>query len=289
MTRPRRTLLYVPGDDRHKVQKAATLGADCVCLDMEDGVALSRRATARSLVAESLASLDFGRSERLARINPVGSGMEADDLAAVLPARPDGIVVPKVTEPEHVRWVSRRIAEWDAASPIRLQVIVESARALVNLKEIASADPRLDGLIFGAEDLAADVGATRTREGREMDYARGAILTCAAAFGLQAIDMVYLDFHDDEGLEREARLGAQLGYSGKQAIHPRQIEPIHRAFTPSDDEVARAHAIVEAYAAHAGQGAGAFVLDGKMVDMPVVKAAERLLARAANVDQFNHR
>jgi citrate lyase beta subunit len=254
-----------------------------VCLDLEDGVALSRRAEARAGVAEAFTALDFGESERLARINPVGSGMEAADLAAVLPARPDGLVVPKVAGPEQVRWVSRRITEFDPASPIRLLILIESALALVNLKEIASADRRVDALIFGAEDLAADIGASRTPDAREMDYARGAVVAHAAAFGLQAIDMVYVNFQDTEGLAREALQGAQRGYSGKQAIHPSQIEPIHRAFTPSDEEVAHARRVVEAYASHAGQGTGAFALDGKMVDMPVVKAAERLLARARTV------
>ena len=280
MTRPRRVLLYVPGDDRHKAQKAAGLGADCVCLDLEDGVALNRRAEARVAVAESLQTLDFGKSERLARINPVGSGMAADDLAAILPARPDGLVVPKVTGPEDVQWVSQRIAEFDPASPMRLIVIIESARALVNLREIAAADPRLDALIFGAEDLSADMGLTRTPEARELDYARGAVVAHAVAFGLQAIDMVCVNFQDVEAVGREAREGAQRGFSGKQAIHPRQIEPIQSAFTPGAAEVEHARRIVEAYAAHAAAGTGAFALDGKMVDMPVVKAAERVLARA---------
>jgi citrate lyase beta subunit len=280
MTRPRRALLYVPGDDRRKAQKAAGLGADCVCLDLEDGVALNRRAEARAAVAETLLALDFGGAERLVRINPVASGMAEADLAAILPARPDGLVVPKVTGPEDLQWVSQRIAEFDPAARISLIALIESARALVNLRDIAAADPRLDALIFGAEDLSADMGLTRTPEARELDYARGAVVAHAAAFGLQAIDMVCVDFQDIETVAREAREGAQRGFSGKQAIHPSQIEPIQTAFTPTEAEVAHARRIVEAFAAHTGAGTGAFALDGKMVDMPVVRAAERLLARA---------
>ena len=281
MTRSRRALLYVPGDDQHKVEKALTLDGDCICLDLEDGVALNRKGEARRAVAQALGSANFGRAERLARINPIGSGLESDDLAAILPARPDGIVVPKVDSALQVQWVSRQIAGWDTASPLRLMILIESARAVLNLREIAESDERLDALIFGAEDLAADIGATRTHAGSEVFYARSAVVLHAAACGLQAIDMVCVEFNDTQSLYREAREGAQMGYSGKQAIHPQQIGPIQRAFTPSAEEIARARRIIEAHAAHQAAGAGAFALDGKMVDMPVVKAAERVLARWA--------
>lgn len=274
---PRRALLYVPGDDRRKIEKAASLNADSVCLDLEDGVALNRKAEARATVAATLPALSFGRTERLVRLNPIGSGLEADDLAAALAAAPDALVIPKVESAEQLQWVSSRLP---TGSPLRLLAMIETARGLVNLNAIAAADPRLDALIFGAEDYAASVGATRTPEGREVLYARSAVVAYAAAFGLQAIDMVFVDFRDGEGLAREAAEGAQLGYSGKQAIHPNQIGPIHAAFTPSDDEIARARRIVEADAAHQAEGTGAFALDGKMVDMPIVRAARLVLAKA---------
>ncbi len=274
---PRRALLYVPGDDRRKIEKAASLNADSVCLDLEDGVALNRKAEARATVAAALPALSFGRSERLVRLNPIGSGLEADDLAAALAAAPDALVIPKVESAEQLQWVSSRLP---TGSPLRLLAMIETARGLVNLNAIAAADPRLDALIFGAEDYAASVGATRTPEGREVLYARSAVVAYAAAFGLQAIDMVFVDFRDGEGLAREAAEGAQLGYSSKQAIHPNQIGPLHTAFTPSDDEIARARRIVEADAAHQAEGTGAFALDGKMVDMPIVRAARLVLAKA---------
>jgi len=169
MLRSRRALLYVPGDDLHKVEKAAGLGADCVCLDIEDGVALNRKAEARAAIVDVLTRVDFGRSERLVRINPVGSGLENDDLAAVLPAHPDGIVIPKVGSPGQVQWVSAQLGRaekvygWEPGGIILL-ALIESARGVVNVKEIAGSDPRLQGLIFGAEDLAGDIGAVRTRE-----------------------------------------------------------------------------------------------------------------------------
>ena len=152
--------------------------------------------------------------------------------------------------------------------------------AVVNLKEIAGSDPRLQALIFGAEDLAGDIGAVRTRPGWEIFYARSAVVTHAAAFGLQAIDMVFMDIHDIDGLREELVQGAQMAYSGKQIIHPNQVGPVQEAFTPSDEAIRQALRVVEAAAAHQQAGEGAFALDGKMVDAPVVKTAEWVLARA---------
>lgn len=281
----RRALLYVPGNETRKVEKAVTLGADSVCLDLEDGVAWNRKGEARPIVANALRELNFGTSEKLARINAVGTGLEADDLARVVAARPDGIVIPKVSGAEAVRWVSERVSELERANGIEQGAIaligmIENARGVVNLAAIASADPRLEALIFGAEDFAADVGATRTLEGVEVLYARSAIVTTCAAFGLQAIDLLYLDFRDAEGLQAEARRGAQLGYAGMQVIHPNQVPVVQEAFTPGDAAIAEAQRIVEAAREQLAAGRGAFALDNKMVDMPIIKAAERVLVRA---------
>ncbi len=283
--RARRALLYVPGSDTRKMTKAAGLGADSVCLDLEDGVAPNQKVPARSLVAKALRSLDFGKSEKLARINAIGSGFEADDLDAIVPARPDGIVIPKVNDADQVRGVSEQIKNLEAANgipegAIALIGMIENARGVLNLAQIASADARLQALIFGAEDYAADVGAIRTREGIEVLYARSAVVTACAAFGLQAIDLLFLDFHNSEGLRVEAQRGAQLGYSGMQVIHPNQVPIVQEVFTPNDSAIAEAQRIVDAAAENLAQGRGAFALDGKMVDMPIIKAAERVLARA---------
>ncbi len=283
--RARRALLYMPGDDERKIRKATTLDVDCVCLDMEDGVALSRKAEARATIPATLRELSFGRAERLVRINPVGSGLEADDIRAGLTVRPDGIVIPKVEDADAIRWASDRITSaerangWPAGGII-LIVMVETAAGIVNLREIASADPRLQALIFGAEDLAGDIGAIRTPAAWEVFYARSAVVTHAAAFGLQAIDMVYIDYHDTEGLVAEAMQASQMGYAGKQVIHPNQIDPVQAAFTPDDAAVSHALRVMNAMREHQLAGRGAFSLDGKMIDMPLVKAAARVLARA---------
>jgi citrate lyase beta subunit len=281
----RRALLYMPGDDLRKIYKATTVGVDSICMDLEDGVAAIRKAEARAVISNALKSLEFGKSERLARINPVKSGLEGEDLLGVLPARPDGIVIPKVEDGKQVRWVSQQIAAveqkygWPIGE-ICLIVIIESARAIVNLPDIAGSDARLQALIFGAEDFATDIGASRTREGWEVFFARSAVVTHAAAYGLQAIDMVFVDFRDSQGLSKEALQGAQMGFAGKQIIHPDQVDPVQEAFSPGEEAIAHALRIVEASASHQKAGLGAFALDGKMVDAPVVKAAEQVLARA---------
>ena len=282
----RRALLYVPGDDRHKIEKALTLGVDCICLDMEDGVAPTRKLAARKTIMAALQELEFGSSEKLVRINPAGSGLEDEELAAILPARPDGIALPKVESAGQVDRVNERIESIELASDwplgsIRMVVDVETALGILNLKEIAS-HPRLDAIIFGAEDFAVSIGATRTPHAWEVFLARSAVEIAAAANGLQAIDMVSIDFKDVENLQREALFGAQLGYSGKQIIHPNQVEPVQQAFTPDQAAIDHARRIVDEFEASLADGRGAFALDGaKMIDMPLVKAAQAVLLRAA--------
>jgi citrate lyase beta subunit len=283
--RARRALLYMPGHDRHKIEKALTLSVDCICMDIEDGVAPNRKAEARQGIAAALRELDFGSSEKLARLNAPGSGLETEDIQAVLPFRPDGVVLPKTESLEQVQWASEKIEAAELAcgwplGSIRLLAGVETPRAILNLKDIAS-HPRLDALIFGGEDFAASLGATRTPDALELLYARSAVVTACAAYGLQAIDMVSVNFKDLEPLGREARFGAQLGYTGKQVIHPNQVAPVQEAFTPDQAAIESARRLVQAFQVHQAQGHAAFAMDGRMIDMPLVKAAEGILARAA--------
>jgi citrate lyase subunit beta-like protein len=280
----RRALLYLPGDNWKMITKSITLGVDCICMDMEDGTAINRKAEARATIAKALQELDFGKSEKLARINSVGSGWEKDDIDAVLPYRPDGIVIPKLESLDQIKWGSEIIeaAElkhgWPVNS-IRMLVGVETAKGILNLKEIAS-HPRLDGIIFGGEDFAASIGATRTPDAIELLYARQAVVTACAAYDLQAIDIVTIDFKNLDIVRAEAEFGAQLGYSGKQIIHPAQVEPVQSAFTPDDNAIALARRIIEAFEASQKEGKGAFALDGKMIDMPLLKNAQKVLDRA---------
>ncbi len=281
----RRALLYMPGDDRRKIEKSTTLGVDCICMDMEDGVAVSRKAEARAIIAEAMKELDFGKSERCIRINSIGSGLESFDLIAALATNPDTIVVPKVESADQVKWASDHIESYELSSgrkvgSVRLMVGVETAKGILNLRRIASADRRLEAIIFGAEDYAASIGARRTMVGTEVLYDRQAVITAGVAPDLQPIDMVFIDFKDKEGLRLEAEQGAGWGFSGKQVIHPNQVPIVQKAFTPSDEEVRYAKRVVDTFDASQREGRGAYALDGKMVDMPLLKNARKVLDRA---------
>jgi len=274
----------MPGDDWKKITKSLTLGVDSICMDMEDGVAINRKTEARATIVKALQELDFGKSEKLARINSVGSGWEKDDIDAVLPYHPDGIVIPKIESFDQIEWGSKIIESaelkygWPANS-VRILVGVETAKGILNLKEIAT-HPRLDAMIFGGEDFAASIGATRTPEATELLYAREAVVTACAAYDLQAIDIVTIDFKNLDILRVESEFGARLGYSGKQIIHPAQVEPVQSAFTPSDEAITYAKRVVDAFEASQKEGKGAFALDGKMIDMPLLKNAQKVLDRA---------
>jgi len=285
MTHIRRSVLFMPGDSLRKITKATQLDVDSIVMDLEDSVTLNNKAEARRTVSEALQTLDFGRSERLVRLNAADTGLLHNDVAGTIEARPDGYVLPKVETAEQAQSVSRLLSEaeqsrgWEKGSA-RLLVIIETALGVMNVKEIARASPRIEALMFGAEDLAGDIGAKRTRASWEVFYARSAVVTAAAAYGLQAIDMVLIDLADLERLEEECIFARQLGYEGKMAIHPRQVEVINRVFAPSPEEIEEARRLMQAHNRHQAAGSGVFTLDGKMVDMPMVKMAERVLSKA---------
>jgi len=271
-----RSLLFVPGDRPDRMEKALGLGADALILDLEDSVATSRKGEARAAVAEFL-----GRRERptplLVRINPIDGPYASDDLAALRDSHPDGLVLPKA---EGVATV-RALSSWTGA-PI-LPIATETPAALFELGSYREVADRLLGLTWGAEDLPAAIGATTAREvdGRytaPIETVRSLALFAAHAARVPAIETVYPDFRDLDGLAAYAARGARDGFTGMMAIHPDQIAVINRAFTPSDAEIASARAIVQAFAAQ--PDAGVLAVDGKMVDAPHLAQARRLLERA---------
>jgi citrate lyase beta subunit len=285
--RIRRAMLFMPGDDRRKVEKGAALNVDSVILDLEDGVALSNKVSARGAVLSALREVQFGRSERVVRTNAPTSDLWEDDIRATIDGKPDAYLVPKIESARQVQQISallsheERARGWDEGA-IPLLIMIETALGVVNLREIAASDPRLAALVFGGEDLAGSLGATRTPEGWEIFYGRSAVVTHAKAFGLQAIDGIFTDFTED-ALPRllvDTEQALMMGFDGKTAIHPRHIEPIQQVFTPTAEQIAAAQRVVDAHHQHQRSGAGAFALDGKMVDMPVVRQAEQVIARA---------
>lgn len=285
--RLRRALLFMPGDSRRKIEKAAALGVDTIIMDLEDGVAHSQKQAARETINAALRELHFGSSERLIRANPVvDDGLWEDDLRATILAEPHGYVLPKVEDPAQIRKAANLLTALEIAhdlpqGSVKLIAILETALGIVNLREIAGCgESRLAALIFGAEDLTGDLGGVRTADGHEVAYARAAVVLHAKAFGLGAVDTLHTDIRDTEGLIRETQFAIQMGYTGKLAIHPDQVAPIQNAFAPTPDQLAAALRLIRAYDAQQAAGAGVFVLDGRMVDMPMVRAAQAVIARA---------
>ncbi len=220
----RRSLLFVPGDSLRKIEKALTLDVDAVILDLEDGVALGQKAAARTTVAQALAMLDFGQRERIVRVNALESELVEEELLATVEGRPDAYLLPKVEQPDALRDVDEFLEEAEARQgwphrSIRLLAMIETALGVMNLREICSATPRLDALVFGAEDYAASTGALRTREGWEVFHARSALVAAAGAYNLQAIDCVFVDYQDLEGLAADCRFARRAGIHGQNA-HP---------------------------------------------------------------------
>jgi len=282
-----RSLLFVPGDSEKKLAKAQASGADVLIADLEDSVAAERKPAAREITRAFLAA-SAGAVRRFVRVNPLGSGLILADLAAVVGARPDGIVLPKAEGGEDIARLGHYLAALEAREGLPegaiaiLPIATETAGAIFALASYAGSSPRLCGVTWGCEDLAAAVGAADNRgaDGAYLppfELARSLCLFAAAAAGVAAVDTVFTDFRDEAGLEREARAAERCGFTAKMAIHPAQVGAINRAFTPDAAAVAWARKVVAAFAAN--PTAGVIGLDGKMLDRPHLRAAERVLAR----------
>jgi citrate lyase subunit beta-like protein len=297
--RPRRSLFSCPGADERKIFKAQSLGVDALVLDLEDGVAMDRKDDARDLVVATLhdTNMDFGNSELCVRINALTDTCDRRtkelallDLQAILPCpRLETIVIPKVESPHDVLFVSRLIDMTPECRDrdIRLVAAIESARGMMNLRDIASvgmtaldtSSNRLDALVFASEDYCADMEAIRTAKATELLYARSQIVLTAKAYGLQAIDMVHIQYKDLDDLARECHDGRALGFTGKQAIHPMQISTIHTSFSPSVSDLDFASRVIQEYNDTTSKGGGATVVDGIVVDAPVYKWALKVIQR----------
>lgn len=276
-----RSLLFVPGDDAKKLSKSLLSAADAVIFDLEDSVAAARKDEARAIIQDALKQETSKR--RFVRLNPFETGRLPDDLAAALAGNPDGVVLPKASGARAVARLARLMEQAGAPAACSIIAIVSETPAAVQaLSRDNWRHHRLEGLMWGAEDLAAELGASRNRvQGRPTQpfrLARNLTLMAAKAAGVLAIDTVYADFRDAAGLADEATEAAEDGFDLKAAIHPAQLEPINRSFTPSDTALAWAEKVVAIMSE--GSATGVASLDGQMLDQPHLKQALRLLARA---------
>jgi citrate lyase subunit beta/citryl-CoA lyase len=284
-----RSLIFVPGIRENMIEKARGFEADVIVVDLEDSVPPAEKEQARKIVRKAVPRLAaLGHSVHV-RVNPVGSGLARDDLAAVVCAGLSGVNLPKVESTQDIRDIDVIIREQElehGVKPGTLALIpaIESARGVLRCEEICRASTRLTAITFGADDYTADLGVHRTREGRELDYARQVMAVCARAADILALDTPFADFQDEEGLTRESEWVRSLGFKGKYLIHPGQIGPVNRVFRPSEEEVAYARRVVEAFEEAVARGHGALQVDGRMVDAPVAKRARALIELAGAIE-----
>ena len=281
----RRTALYIPGNDPSMLLNSGIFGADSVVLDLEDAVSITEKDAARILVRNTLAYVDFRGAEVVVRINALSTPYGLDDLKSVVSPRLDAIRLPKCEYAQDVITVSEILDQMETEKgmekgKIKIMPLIESALGSYNAVEIACADSRVSAINFGGEDYTADIAAQRTRDGMELLDIRMKILLAARIAHIDALDTVFGNVNDEEGLLAETSLIKQLGFDGKSIIHPRQIKTIHKVFTPTEKEIAKARRIVQALEEAEKKKSGVVALDGRMIDAPVVAKARRVIAFA---------
>ncbi len=281
--RLRRSCLYMPGSNARALEKARELSADVLIFDLEDAVAPDAKDMARAQVAEAVAAGGYGRREIVVRVNPLNSDWGMADLAKILPAGPDAVLMPKVASAEAVASLDATMA--GAAGDMQLWVMIETPAAILNLRDIAMAaeGTRLSALVVGANDLAKETGAELTADRAAFTAALSMTVMAARMAGLAALDGVFNDIGDADGLAKECRQGRMLGFDGKTLIHPSQLEECNRVFSPEAEEIARAEAVIAAFALPENAGKGAIRVDGRMTERLHLAQAEALVARARTI------
>jgi citrate lyase subunit beta/citryl-CoA lyase len=279
-------MLYIPGDSPGMIQNAEVFGADSILLDLEDSIAESAKDSARKMVSAFLADFDFGKLFVTVRVNSPDTPYFGKDLRDIIPCRPGAVRIPKCGKPADITEASSLMSkiEWENEIPrgsVKIHAMIETALGVENAYLIARASRRISALTLGGQDLTADMFARKTREGRELFYARSRVVVAARAAKVMAFDTVWTDIGDPEGLFAETKEIVDLGFDGKAAIHPSQIEIIHKAFRPDEKDVIRAKRIVEAAEKARNEGKGVISVDGRMVDAPVVARAQRIVGMAS--------
>lgn len=278
----RRTMLYIPGNNPAMIQHAGVYGADGLLLDLEDAVATNQKDAARILVKNMIETMDFYGAELTVRVNALDTPYGQADLEAIVPLQPDAIRVPKVSTPDDILQVIARVEAIEDRlglphDKMGVHPLIETALGVENAFAIVGASPRINSVSIGGQDLTADMQIVKTKDGVGIDYARRRIVMAAKAHRIDALDTVFADLEDEEGLREETEYIKKLGFSGKAVINPRQIPVVHEVYTPSEEEVRRAERIVREFIRNRKAGVGVFAVDGKMVDAPVVARAQTVL------------
>ncbi|MBR1896166.1 MAG: HpcH/HpaI aldolase/citrate lyase family protein [Pyramidobacter sp.] len=282
----RRTMLYLPGNNPNMLVRGHLFGSDGIIMDLEDAVAMSEKDAARTMVSKFLRRGDFGSTEVTVRINGVDTEYWKKDLAAVVPhKRLDGIRLPKADSPQIIKDVDEELSRLEdkfgiEQGHIKLFCILETAYGIWHAYDVATASKRVAAILPGGEDLVADLKTSRTPEGTELEWSRRMIVIAARAAGVDAIDLMFPRVTDDEGLRKDAQFSKDLGFDGKSVIHPNQIPIIHQIFTPTEKEIEKAQRIIAAAEDAKARGLGTVSVDGRMVDIPVVKRAHYILIKA---------
>ena len=284
-----RSLIFVPGNRVDMLRKARDFEADVIVADLEDSVPPGEKLNARDMVQQEAPDLRATGRKLMVRLNSLDSGLTRDELAAVIGPHLYGVSLGKVESTWDIREMERIASSIEAAqglTPGRLRLIpwLESARGVHFAYEIATASPRIVGVAFGAEDYTQDMGLRRSDTGEEVYHARASVAVAARAARVQALDGVYVQFRNEAGLQADAEQGLAMGYKGKFAIHPAQLPAINRTFSPQPEDVEHARRVVQAWEQAEEAGRGSVALDGKMIDVPVVKRARDLLALAQAID-----
>ncbi len=281
----RRSMLFLPGNNPNMIINAGCLGADAIIFDLEDAVAPAEKDAARILVRNTLRHSDLSGCDVIVRINSVDTDYWKSDLDLILPESPDVILLPKASTPADVLAVDAYMSEVEAkigleSGAVALMPLIETALGVENAYVIASASKRICALFLGAEDLTADLRCKRTKEGREIEYARQRLVVAARAAGVDIYDTPFTDVNDDEGIVKDAALAKSFGFSGKASISPRHVEVINQVFSPTLAEIDYAYEVLDAIELAKKQGKGAVSLYGKMIDAPIVARAEQTIAMA---------
>ncbi|OAN48012.1 malyl-CoA thiolesterase [Paramagnetospirillum marisnigri] len=278
--RPRRSVLYMPGSNPRALDKARTLAADGLILDLEDAVAPDAKDTARAQVVEAVKAGGYGRRELLVRVNGLSTPWFHADVAAAAQSGADAVLIPKVESADAVRLTQAIMEANGAPDTMAIWCMMETPKGILRAEEIATSSPRMAGFVMGTSDLAKDLHCAHTRERLPMITSLGLCLLAARAHGLAALDGVYLDLNDDEGFEYSCRQGLELGFDGKTLIHPKTIDAANRVFAPSEKEIEWSRKIIAAHAEAAAQGKGVVVVDGKLIENLHVENARRIVAMA---------